>query len=70
MSDEEMIIRITTEDWIELLHWREFKSICNSREDKNGRDMKPVRITLSSVRVMKTKRLNELLEKLGLEIDK
>ena len=53
----------------ELQAWREFRSICNSVEEKNGREMKPVRLTLSSCRVMKAGRLRELTQQLELKID-
>lgn len=58
---------MTDEEELEL--WREFKSICNSIEDKNGRDLKPVTVTISSCRVLKTKRLGELIKLLQFKLD-
>ena len=52
----------------ELLLWQEFREICNSIEEKNGRDMKPVNVAITSYRVLKTKRLRELVKLLGLKI--
>ena len=53
----------------ELLLWQEFREICNSMEQKDGhKDIKPVKVSISSYRVLKTKRLRELVKLLGLKI--
>jgi hypothetical protein len=53
----------------DLLLWQEFREICNSMEQKDGhKDIKPIKVAISSYCVLKTKRLRELVKMLGLKI--